>query len=43
MSDLAYFDYALVRPEELYLIEVRAVRPEAAMRGQETIVLPKSA
>jgi hypothetical protein len=28
MSDLAYFDYALVLPEERYLIEVQTRKPE---------------
>ena len=27
MSDLAYFDYALVLPEERYLIEVQTLNP----------------
>jgi hypothetical protein len=38
MSDLAYFDYALVLPEERYLIEVRTRKAESGeLRGQEEI------
>jgi hypothetical protein len=38
MSDLAYFDYALVLPEERYLIEVQTRKPETGeLRGQEEI------
>jgi hypothetical protein len=38
MSDLAYFDYALVLPEERYLIEVRTRKTESGeLRGQEEI------
>ena len=29
MSDLAYFEYALVLPEERYLIEVQSRKPES--------------
>ena len=38
MSDLAYFDYALVLPEERYLIEVQTRKAESGeLRGQEEI------
>jgi hypothetical protein len=38
MSDLAYFDYALVLPEERYLIEVQTRKPESGeLRTQEEI------
>jgi hypothetical protein len=38
MSDLAYFDYALVLPEERYLIEVRTRKAESGeLRTQEEI------
>ena len=36
MSDLAYFEYALVLPEERYLIEVQTHNPATGeLRGQE--------
>ena len=36
MSDLAYFEYALVLPEERYLIAVQARNPASGeQRGQE--------
>jgi hypothetical protein len=36
MSDLAYFEYALVLPEERYLIEVQTRNPASGeLRGQE--------
>ena len=38
MSDLAYFDYALVLPEERYLIEVQTRKAETGeLRRQEEI------
>jgi hypothetical protein len=38
MSDLAYFEYALVLPEERYLIEVQTRKPDSGeLRGQEEI------
>jgi hypothetical protein len=37
MSDLAYFDYALVLPEERYLIEVQTRKETGELRGQEEI------
>ena len=38
MSDLAYFDYALVLPEERYLIEVQTRKAESGeLRGPEEI------
>jgi hypothetical protein len=38
MSDLAYFEYALVLPEERYLIEVQIRNPDTGeLRGQEEI------
>ena len=38
MSDLAYFDYALVLPEERYLIVVQTRKHESGeLRGQEEI------
>ncbi len=38
MSDLAYFDYALVLPEERYLIEVRTSKADSGeLREQEEI------
>jgi hypothetical protein len=38
MSDLAYFDYALVLPEERYLIEVQTHKPDSGeFREQEEI------
>ena len=38
MSDLAYFDYALVLPEERYLIEVQTRKPESGeLRTQDEI------
>jgi hypothetical protein len=38
MSDLAYFEYALVLPEERYLIEVRSRKPESGeLRPPEEI------
>jgi hypothetical protein len=38
MSDLAYFEYALVLPEERYLIEVQTRKPESGeLRGQEEV------
>ena len=38
MSDLAYFDYALVLPEEHYLIEVQTRKPDnVALREQKEI------
>jgi hypothetical protein len=38
MSDLAYFEYALVLPEERYLIEVQTRKPESGeLRTQEEI------
>ena len=38
MSDLAYFEYALVLPEEHYLFEVQTRKHESGeLRGQEEI------
>ena len=38
MSDLAYFEYALVLPEERYLIEVQTRNPATGqLRGQQEI------
>jgi hypothetical protein len=38
MSDLAYFEYALVLPEERYLFEVQTRKPESGeLRGEEEI------
>jgi len=38
MSDLAYFEYALVLPEERYLIEVQTHKPASGeLRGQGEI------
>ena len=38
MSDLAYFDYALVLPEERYLIEVQTGNPATgATRGNDEL------
>ncbi len=38
MSDLAYFEYALVLPEERYLIEVQSRKPESGeLRPPEEI------
>jgi hypothetical protein len=38
MSDLAYFEYALVLPEERYLIEVQARNPASGeQRGKEEL------
>ena len=37
MSDLAYFDYALVLPEERYLIEVQIRKPGGELRPKEEI------
>jgi len=38
MSDLAYFDYALVLPEERYLIEVQTRKPDSGeLRQKEEI------
>ena len=38
MSDLAYFEYALVLPEERYLIEVQTRKPESGeLRTQKEI------
>ena len=38
MSDLAYFEYSLVLPEERYLIEVQTRKPDSGeLRGQEEI------
>ena len=38
MSDLAYFDYALVLPEERYLIEVQTRKPDTGeLLAQEEI------
>ena len=38
MSDLAYFEYALVLPEERYLIEVQTRKPDSGeVRGQQEI------
>jgi hypothetical protein len=38
MSDFAYFEYALVLPEERYLIEVHVRKPDSTeLRGQEEI------
>ena len=38
MSDLAHFEYALVLPEERYLIEVQTRKPDSGeLRGQEEI------
>ena len=38
MSDLAYFEYAVVLPEERYLIEVQTRKPDSGeLRGQEEI------
>jgi hypothetical protein len=38
MCDLAYFEYALVLPEEHYLFEVQTRKPESGeLRGQEEI------
>ena len=38
MSDLTYFQYALVLPEERYLFEVQTRKPESGeLRGQEEI------
>jgi hypothetical protein len=38
MSDLAYFEYALVLPEERYLIEVQTRKPDSGeLRGREEI------
>ena len=34
MSDLLYFEYALVLPEEHYLIEVQTRKPGGEVRGQ---------
>ena len=35
MSDLAYFEYALVLPEERYLIEVQSRKPESGELRQQ--------
>jgi len=45
MSDLAYFDYALVLPEERYLIEVQAGNPATGVtrRNDELEKLAKDA
>jgi hypothetical protein len=38
MSDLAYFEYALVLPEERYLVEVQARNPATAeVRGHDEL------
>jgi hypothetical protein len=38
MSDLAYFDYALVLPEERYLIEVQVGNPATGVtRGKDEL------
>lgn len=37
MSDLVYFEYALVLPEEHYLIEVQTRTPGGEVRGQAEI------
>ena len=38
MSDIAYFEYSLVLPEERYLIEVQTRTPETGeLRTQEEI------
>ena len=38
MSDLAYFEYALVLPEERYLIEVQTRKPDSGeLLAQEEI------
>jgi hypothetical protein len=38
MNDLTYFEYALVLPEERYLIEVQTRKPDSGeLRGQEEI------
>ena len=38
MSDLAYFEYALVLPEERYLIEVQTRKPDSGeLREREEI------
>ena len=38
MSDIAYFEYALVLPEERYLIEVQTRKPDSGeLRRQEEI------
>jgi hypothetical protein len=37
MSDLLYFEYALVLPEEHYLIEVQTRKPGGEVRGQAEI------
>ena len=37
MSDLVYFEYALVLPEEHYLIEVQTRKPRGEVRGQAEI------
>ena len=38
MNDIAYFEYALVLPEERYLIEVQARRSDSGeLRGQQEI------
>jgi hypothetical protein len=38
MSDLAYFEYALVLPEERYLIEVQTRKPDSGeLRGPEEV------
>lgn len=38
MNDIAYFEYALVLPEERYLIEVQTRRADGGeLRGQEEI------
>ena len=37
MSDLGYFEYALVLPEEHYLIEVQTRKPGGEVRGQAEI------
>jgi hypothetical protein len=38
MSDIAYFEYALVLPEERYLIEVQVRKSDSGeLRGQEEV------